>query len=215
MRDIPVFTTENGAAGLVLREIPYKGIAYITLHDTLTPQALLQECVDFCTMAGAEYVYATGHPYLKQYPLHCQILQMQRPRAGLAPADAELYPVTAETAERWRTLYNDRMQNIPNGATMTRGDMEKLLARQAGYFIYREAELLGIGIAAGDTVESVIGAKPGAGETVLLALCSVLQSEKVVLEVASTNLPALRLYTRLGFEHRKIRSDWYCVKNKC
>ena len=213
MQDIPIFTTQNGAAGLVLREIPYKGIAYITLHDTLTPQALLQECVEFCTMAGAEYIYATGHLYLQQYPLHCQILQMQRPRAGLAPTDGKLYPITAETAEQWRTLYNDRMLHVPNGATMTRGDMEKLLARQAGYFIYRGAELFGIGIAAGDTVESVIGAKPGAGETVLLALCSVLQSEKVVLEAASTNLPALRLYTRLGFESRKILSDWYCIKN--
>lgn len=213
MQDLPMFTTENGVAGLVLREIPYKGVAYITIHDTLCPEALLQECVDFCTMAGAEQIYATGHAFLEQYPQHCQLWQMQRPRAGLGDAEACLQPVTVETMEQWRTLYNVKMADIPNGATMTRRDMDKLLSRKAGYFVYKETELLGIGIAAGELVESVIGAKPGAGESVLRALCSVLQSERVVLEVASTNLPALRLYERLGFEKIKTNSAWYCVKD--
>lgn len=213
MQDLPVFTTENGVAGLVLREIPYKGVAYITIHDTRSPGELLQECVDFCTMAGAEQIYATGHAFLEQYPLHCELWQMQRPRAGLSQVDANLHPVTVQTMEQWRTLYNAKMVAVPNGATMTRRDMEKLLARNAGYFVYAENELLGIGIAEGETVESVVGVKPGAGKMVLLALCSALQTERVVLEVASTNLPALRLYERMGFEKQKTISSWYCVKN--
>lgn len=213
MRDFPIFTTENGAAGLVLREIPYKGAAYITLHDTLRPEALLQECVDFCTMAGAECIYATGHLFLTQYPLHCELWKMECSRAELAQTDAVLMQVSEETAEQWRALYNEKMTAVPNGATVTRSDTEKLLVRKAGYFVYKENELLGIGIAAGETLESVIGAKPGVGEEVLLTLCSALQSEKVVLEVASTNLPALRLYQRLGFVKTDVLSRWYCVKN--
>ena len=31
MRDIPVFTTQHGVASLVLREIPYKGMALTTV----------------------------------------------------------------------------------------------------------------------------------------------------------------------------------------
>ncbi len=37
MRDIPVFSTENGVASLGLREIPYSAEAYITLQDTQAP----------------------------------------------------------------------------------------------------------------------------------------------------------------------------------
>ena len=78
MRDFPVFTTEHGAASLVLREIPYKSIAYITLQDTKQPEDLLQECVDFCRIAGARKIYATGHEFLEQYPLYTAVWKMRR-----------------------------------------------------------------------------------------------------------------------------------------
>ena len=51
MRNIPVFTTENGVGSLVLQEIPYTGNAYVRIHDSVMPEAFLRECVDFCTMA--------------------------------------------------------------------------------------------------------------------------------------------------------------------
>ena len=34
MKDFPVFTTENGVASLILKEIPYRGEAYIHLRDS-------------------------------------------------------------------------------------------------------------------------------------------------------------------------------------
>ena len=43
MKDIPVFTTENGAASLILREIPYQQSAYIILRDTREPEKLTAE----------------------------------------------------------------------------------------------------------------------------------------------------------------------------
>ena len=53
MKDMPVFTTENGAASLILREIPYQQTAYVVLRDTLDPLALAGECADFCRVCGA------------------------------------------------------------------------------------------------------------------------------------------------------------------
>lgn len=211
MRDFPLFTTEHGAAGLVLREIPYKGIAYVTIHDTLQPKALLQDCVEFCKLAGAEKVYATGHAILEDYPLFTKVLKMQQLSESLPQSDAMLFLVTKKTAEQWRMLYNEKMRDIPNASTMTRQDMDQLLNRGAGYFVHRDGELLGIGIASGDMVESVIAAKTGMGETVLLALCSALSSDTVSLEVASTNTPAMRLYQRLGFQMTAQISCWYDV----
>ena len=211
MRDFPVFTTENGAASLVLREIPYRGIAYITLQNTLNPEALLTECVDFCKMAGAEKVYATGHEMLEKYLLYTSVVKMQRPREGLPESGASLFPVTEKTAEQWRSLYNERMQNVPNAAIMTREDGKRLLAKGGGYFIHRDEELLGIGIAREDKIETIASLKPGAGETVLLSLCNALFSENVVLEVASNNKPALRLYNRIGFLPVAQLRNWYEV----
>ena len=73
MKDFPMFDTEFGIASLVLKEIPYKGIAYIRIQNTLEPQALLRECVDFCKTLGAQKIYATGHAILEAYPFHTAI----------------------------------------------------------------------------------------------------------------------------------------------
>ncbi len=211
MRDFPVFTTENGVGSITLKEIPYKGIAYIKIQSTQNPEVFLQECVDFCKMAGAEKVYATGHEMLEQYPLHTAVLQMSVLRDSLPDTDAALFPVTEKTAEQWRNIYNEKMRPIPNASTMTKADMQTLLQKGCGYFVHRGEELLGIGIARVDTVESIIGLKPGAGREVMLALCGSLLSEQVVLEVASVNHRAIKLYESLGFTATKMLSCWYDV----
>lgn len=211
MQDIPVFTTENGVASIGLREIPYKETAYITLRDSRLPEALLRDCVGFCRATGAMKIYAKGHEILEQYPLHTAIWQMGRLREGLPESDAALFPLTEETASLWRSLYNEKMLPVPNGATMTRTDIAALVKRGAGYFVHRGDTLLGIGIAAGDTIESLISAIPGAGQEVLLTLCGVLTGERVMLEVASANFPAVRLYQRLGFLKTAELSRWYDV----
>lgn len=211
MRDIPIFTTENGVASLVLREIPYKAVAYITLQDSQSPDLLLGECVDFCKAVGAEKIYAKGHAILEKYPLYTTIYQMNRVREGMPETDACLFPVKEDTIEYWRSIYNDRMESVPNSATMTIADSKSLLAKGSGYFVHRNGELLGIGAIEKDTVEVIISVIKGAGRDVVLALCSAMCSESVRLEVSSTNLPAIRLYEKLGFMKTAELSKWYCI----
>lgn len=211
MKDIPIFTTENGAASLILKEIPYSKAAYIKLQHTLEPEKLLHECVDFCRMAGAEAVFAEGHPYLEQFPFHTSIWQMTRARAGLADSDASLFPVTEKTVEEFRTLYNRRMADVPNFSYMTVQDSKGLLIKGNGYFVHTGENLLGIGIASGDRIDGVIAVQPGAGETVVLALNHALSGETVSLEVASENKKAVRLYERLGFVPVQEISRWFTV----
>ena len=212
MKDIPVFTTENGIASIVLREIPYRGEAYITLRDSQQPEALLAECIDFCKMAGAERIYATGHFVLQKYPVHTSVVKMQQLRENIPQADAALFPVTEQTAEQWRRLYNEKMLPVPNASTMTRKDMENHLACGAAYFVHKGGKLLGIGIARGEKVEAIAACIPGAGETVLSALCGSLFSEKVILEVASANTRAVTLYRRMGFLETEELSRWYRIE---
>lgn len=211
MRDFPMFTTENGVASITLKEVPYKGIAYIKIQSSQRPEDFLKECVAFCEMTGAQKIYASGHPALDTYPLHNAIWKMSALHQSLPESDAALFPVTEKTAERWRSIYNEKMFPISNSATMTRDDMKTLIAQGGGYFIHKNEELLGIGIARGDCVESVVAVKPGSGREVLLALCGSLNCEQVVLEVASTNIRAIRLYENLGFIKNFEISRWYDV----
>ena len=211
MQNIPLFTTENGVASLTLQEIPYTGKAYIRIQSSCAPEILLSQCVDFCKAAGAEQIYATGHDYLTAYPLHTTILQMQRPKAGLPETDVCLFPVQEMTLEQWRGIYNDRMQDVSNSAFMTLAEAKKVLQQGKGYFVHRDGELLGIGIATGNKVEVVISLVSGAGKEVFTALSGTLFSEEILVEVASDNAKAIHLYEKLGFVKTKEIATWYKI----
>lgn len=211
MRDIPVFTTEYGVASLVLREIPYRGEAYIRIQDSACMEEFLPECVSFCRIAGAEKICATGHDYLQKYPMHTKIFRMARSLEGLPDTDAMTFPVTEQTLERWRELYNQKMAGVPNASYMDSRDGRKLLEQGNGYFVHRCGELLGIGIASDETIQVIAAVKPGAGKDVLLALTHALSGEKVMVEVASANYRAMRFYKRLGFIKTAELSAWYQI----
>ena len=148
---------------------------------------------------------------LEEYPLYTAVWQMSTLRQNLPQTDAALFPVTEKTIESWRRVYNEKMFSVANAATMTRDDGEKLVQQGGGYFVHRGEELLGIGIARNDSVESVISVIPGAGRDVLLALCGSLFTETIRLEVASVNLRAIKLYENLGFLKTGEISRWYDV----
>lgn len=209
MKDFPFFTTENGVASITLKEIPYTKTAYIKIQDSLEPEKLIEECVGFCKMAGAEKILGSGHLFLEQYPLYTQIVQMARLRDGLPDTDAALFPVMEQTLCRFREIYNDRMSAVPNSSFMSISESKELLQRGNGYFIHRGEMLLGIGIASGEKIDAVISICPGAGEDVVLALNHALSGDQAVLEVASTNYRAIRLYERIGFVKTVEISRWY------
>ena len=212
MRDMPVFTTEYGVASLVLKEIPYKETAYILIRDSLEPEKLIEECAAFCRAVGAEHIFATGHEALEKYPLHTSVLEMR----GTAWVDAEklqsLFPVTEQTVGRWRQIYNERMKTVDNSGTLESRDEKKILESGGAYFVHSCGELLGIGWLEEGTLLAVASVRPGAGETVMHSLMSLVEGASVTLEVASTNERAIRLYEKLGFLKTREISRWYRVR---
>lgn len=211
MKDFPAFTTEFGVASLVLKEVPYQGCAYIIIRSAQQPEELLAECVSFCRMCGAERIFATGHEILEKKPLYTVLLEMRCAVKSLPDTDAALFPVQEQTLEQWRQIYNQKVRRVPNGAWMTEADGKKMLERGDGYFVHRGGQLLGIGIAAGDTIDWVASVKPGAGRDVVLALAHAIMDETVKLTVAEENEKAVKLYESLGFIKSKEISRWYCA----
>lgn len=212
MKDIPVFTTEYGAASLILKEIPYQGAAYVILQDSMEPVKLAEECAAFCRACGAEYVYASGHPLLEVWPFYTAMWQMRCDLAALCDTDAALFPVQEHTLEQWRTIYNEKVRQVPNGAWMTQADGKRMIEKGDGYFIHRGGSLLGIGRASGGIIDWVASVQSGAGQDVVAALAHALTMDTVTLTAASVNERAVRLYERLGFVKTKEISRWYRVK---
>ena len=210
MKDFPVFTTEYGVATLVLKEIPYRGIAYIIIRDSRQPEELLKECISFCRMCGAEKIYARGHEVTQNYPYSCSIYEM-RGQIRVDESKVEhLWPVTKESISRWRQLVNERMRNVDNAGTLEQKDEGEILSGGA-YFVHHSGELLGAGWLAEGELKVLISSKPGAGERVCHTLFSTVPEQQIKLEVASTNERAIHLYERMGFLQVAELSRWYRV----
>ena len=206
-----MFDTEFGIASLVLKEIPYKGIAYIILREVWDAEKLLNECVSFCRMTGAEIICAAGHECLAQYPLYTAVLEM-RGEAFVSKFDLKnLFPVTEESVKRWREIYNDKMRSIDNAATLTAFDEKRITESGGAYFVHENGELLGIGWLDDTELLAVAAVKPGAGKAVMNTLMSLVEGDEMRLEVASTNEKAIRLYEKMGFLKTKEISRWYRI----
>ena len=211
MRDIPLFTTEFGVASLTLSQIPYTQRAYVRIQVSENPKLFLDECVDFCKAAGADSIYATGHSFLDKFPPHTAIWLMTCEKDSLIESEACLFPVQETTAEKWREIYNERMRYVPNAAYMTQKTMNELVHAGSAYFVHKEGCLLGIGAASGNKIDAIAAVQSGAGYDVLCAMSGALSDSIVQVEVASENLPALRLYERAGFIKVQEISKWYKI----
>ncbi len=209
-----MFTTDTGVSTLMLKEVAYKEIAYVKVQDVQPGglRAHLEECVGFCRACGAERVFAAGHPELEAYPLHCAVVKMNLSLPEPVRADACLFPVTEATVSRWREVYNDRMGQVDNAATMTAFDEKEIVCSGGAYFIHDDGLLLGIGWIQGSEILAVASVQRGAGERVVKALLSIMDSDSVTLEVASTNHRAIALYERMGFLPVGERAKWYRLR---
>ena len=210
MKDFPMFDTEFGIASLVLKEIPYKGIAYIILRETWDAENLLKECVSFCRALGAERIYARGHEIVEKYPLHCIVYEM-RGQAQVDETKVEhLWPVTEETVGKWRELMNEKMRPVDNSGTLEKKNEPDILSGGA-YFVHHEGELLGAGWLMGNELLLLASFKPGMGERVCHTLFSLIPGQEMRLDVVSTNNRAIRLYEKLGFIRTSELRRWHRV----
>ena len=165
-------------------------------------------------MAGADYIYAAGHPELDRWPLYTEVISMR----GTAWVDREklrsLFPVTEQTVAQWRKIYNERMASVHNSATLESRDEKKIVESGGAYFVHEDGALLGIGWLEDTVLLAVASVRPGAGEKVMHTLMSLVEEATMTLEVASTNTRAQKLYEKLGFLPVASVSRWYDVTEK-
>ena len=213
MKDIPMFTTPFGVASLSLREVPYRKTAYIHVVATEACEALINECVTFCRLCGAERIYAEGHSDLDQYPFYTAVWIMCRSNTQFDGIAEMLYPVLPENVDQWRDIYNKRMADIPLAAYMTEAEGRALCKSGEGYFVHRDGALLGIGRVSGDRIHVIASVCKGCGPSVLCTLDGLTDAPTISVEVASENLNAVSFYQKMGFMKTAEIARWYCVSD--
>ena len=211
MKNIPVFTSPGGVASLVLEEIPYKKEAYISIHEASDFEVLVADCISFCKAIGAERIYASGDMPQNRYPIHTEVWMLSANCHKLPMTNASLVPVTENTLADWIEIYNAKMANVHNAATMNKEKIKKLLESKDAYFVYNDGLLIGICKGKNDKIEVIASAIKGGGMDVVLAMCNTLSVPMVYIDVASSNKKALDLYNKLGFLKQECISVWYKV----
>ena len=212
MKDIPVFSTNNGVATIALQQIPYTGFAHITVHSSMDLHAFLKECVEFCRAVGAARILACGHSQLVKFPVFTRILHMQMP----VPENtfhAYLFPVTETSLDHWLNIYNTAMASVSNAVILSRQMGKEILKKGTAYYVHDGSEVLGIGIVDDDTVQAIVSCRKGAGECVMKTLCGAVCGDTVRVEVAENNMSAMKLYERMGFVATNISKTWYDLTN--
>ncbi len=202
-----MFTTENGIASLILREIPTKRTAYVRLQSTASPEEFLKECLEFCRAAGAEAIYATGDPILKKYPHYTTLCSMQGRVEDVGETEFALFPVTEKTWAEFCRIYNEKMAPVPTANTLRLMDRDQY--EKGAYFVHKEGLLQGIGIVSDNRILAIAACQKGAGRGVLAALCKALSGEEILLDVAENNAPAMNLYSQCGFLKTGELARWY------
>ncbi len=213
MRDIPIFTTDQGVASLELSQIPGKGCAYVRIRDVREGKLVpfLRECGNFCANAGAERIFASGKGVEAVLPEQAVIWEMEGP---VQPDfGASLMPVTEKTVESWRQRYNEAMQPVDHARLLAWTERNRILESGGAYFVCDEAGPIGLGWVEGQKLLALAAFLPGQGARVFKTLMGLVPGDKLTLEVASTNLRALRLYERFGFQKIRAVDRWYSTES--
>lgn len=203
MKDIPLFTGSHGMASLILREIPYRGEAYIHLRAVFDSQeALIRECGSFCRMAGAERTYVSGKGDFSGYPVYATLIERSILCRNLPKTTALAVPT--DDSDTWLQLYREKFKAVPaaNSCPEPKGL----------YFIEQDGRHIGLGQLEGSCLRSLAALQRGKGIDCVCAMAALCDNEMLTLLCAVENLPAMRLYDKLGFSRGNVQEVWYHTK---
>ena len=223
MNNIPVYFSKGGTATLVLREIPYTGIAYVVVR-TVFPGALselIADCGNFCRECGAKgcYLSMADGEAVELLPHSYDIYSMKGSKSLFpsAPAPFHLEQVTTQNDKTYLDLYNRCFHGVTHAMTYDYGQLQRIHRTGQKAFIVYDSHGQSCGM--GELHESelaAVGLLPefrgkGLSLPLTLQLLSHCPGDTVTLTVVSDNDAAIALYESLSFRITAIESRWYQV----
>ncbi len=195
-----MFTVTGGMSSLILREIPTRKEAFVLVRAVFTTlRELLRECEGFCRAAGAETVFFGGNADFSEFSVYARLIERSLARDKLPAATAVAVPTDGDA---WARLYNARFAAVPAAQSFSE-------TPEGAYFIYDGETRIGLGLVRDDRLSAVAALERGRGSDCVCALAGQIRSDEIKLLVAQENLPAMRLYDRLGFSRGAVKEIWY------
>ena len=203
MRDIPLFTVTDGMATLILHEIPFRREAFVWIRTVFgSVEGLVKECAGFCKAAGADRVYFSGDMDLSTFPVHARLIYRSVSKSALPSTEAIALPV--EDENRWLEIYRRAFLPVPVAQSTP--------SPEGRYDIFLGGKQIGIGQIQGGMLMSVASTEKGKGRDCLCALAPHGEGDGLRLVCAEENIPAMKLYDRLGFTKEDVKEVWYSLK---
>ncbi len=217
MNNIPFFTAAGGTATLILKEIPNCGAAYVLARTWPERhlQPLLREAAAFCRAAGARKVYGSAGQPVSGLEHAYDMVTMTLPLAQLKPPEipVTLEAVNAGNLARYRQIYNTCFQDVPNAASYSMRDAERMAASERCYLALQDGQYAGMGQLDGSELRAVgvLPAFRGLGTPLTQTLLAMLPSSEATALVSTVNVRAWNMYMRLGFRQTELVSSWYVL----
>ncbi len=219
-------------------EIAPKGKGYLAVRRCPPDELahVLEREAGALFSAGARRVYAASTD--PGAPLHegklgwCRLthvhdmLLLRRELGEARPGPgglAVLEPLRPAEGEAWLKIHNEGFFDVPNSATYGPEELETCLDEDhdCGFFLF-EGKAVGVyelALAGQEPEIEGIALRPGfrgrgLGRELLLSAMDRLAElgfQSCFLRVASSNMPALRLYRESGFAEEQIHSKWFEV----
>lgn len=203
MRDIPLFTATNGMATLILHEIPFRKEAFVWIRTVfLSLDGLMEECRGFCRAAGAERVYFSGELDFGSRPVHARLIRRSVKKAALPETGALALP--AKDPALWLEHYRRSFRPVPAARSTP--------SEEGRFDVYYKGTLIGIGQVQGGMLMTVAALEKGRGKDCVCALAAHSEGPVLQLVCAEENLPAMKLYDKLGFSREDVKEVWYSAK---
>lgn len=215
MKNIPIFTGENGTATLIFHEIPYCGRAYAIIRSVWENRTadFLEECRQFCRAAGAEESYASWKLETLPADHAYDMLTMACSKADL-PRDGkpvELEPLTPENSGTYLEIYNRCFRDIHGAASYEQSNLEPFYDEDVAWLARVDGIYAGTAEISKRGLEgiAILPQFRGLGYDLALSVLDMVPRKTVELTVCSTNERAIRLYRRLGFRQTELVSRWW------
>lgn len=241
MQDIEEFESGECRYTAVYREIVPKGKGYLIIRRVPAGSlaAVVDEAAGKLAEAGADQIYLTcvgeaeglidkglkTPKFALEFDSFLDRLEKVISPALAGETKLDFKSICPENREEFLHIYNDCFFSVPNSATYTAEDAERLIAGGGAFaaLILNGKEAVGIfelsfeksvpEIASLGILKKRRG--QGFGREALGLICSLISSKgfsKAFLKVSSTNKAAYSLYLGMGFVKTATVSTWFRLR---
>lgn len=219
--DILDVNSEFGKYQIILKEISFNQKGYIIFLECYNLNNLLEESLDILKKNGCKEIYLCSKCSL-DLSMFCLAYQMNLYHLPMnhfkSEKDIKLRPLELANRSQYKEILNSSLKNIDGSYFLDNLDVMKLLREKCngGLFEYKKENVGAFLFKDSYLKLFCIDEKyrnVGLGERCLKKLVTRINQDLYAI-IPSTNLYAISLFEKIGFQYKGVEENWYVVDNE-